>query len=253
MIGKVNSFKELTPLIFPYMKRGVVTNNFTSPEVYRAEIQENRLFYHKTDCFLALLFQRQDFCAMTFYYNGGEVLLPEGLPLICEAAELSVPFLLEAKGFIPFYRRVHMTRENGAVEGCVPPAVSLLSPEQAEEGYRLLTSCFDSCRGALPTFTEFSRDCASEGVLVLREEGQAVGLLRERLSGKKAEIRHLCVHPSFRGKGVGGRLCRAFLHRRGGNVCSVWTGEENLAAQALYRRYGFLCDSKTSVVYKKGF
>lgn len=53
------------------------------------------------------------------------------------------------------------------------------------------------------------RDICSNTVLVARLDGLIVGSARGTATGDRCEIRSVCVHPSFHGRGIGGALMRA--------------------------------------------
>ncbi len=52
-------------------------------------------------------------------------------------------------------------------------------------------------------------DIRSHTVLIARVGGQTVGSARGMVSGESCEVRAVCVHPSYHGRGIGGALMRA--------------------------------------------
>lgn len=246
----VSCVKELSARVFPFLRRGVFTNAFLSPETYASEIAEGRLFTHTEDGFLGIFLSRDDFYSLYVYVLGEKMPpFPPSLPLICEIAGDAPACLSEE--LAPFFSRVHLSRapsETAHVSSDVRPLSSL----RAREGFSLLSECFDPRTAALPTFTEFCRDCEKGNVLEKTEDGTLAGLLRFSCSAKRAEIKHLCVHPDRRKQGVAALLCESFLAVHGEKTVSVFTGSENRAARALYESFGFVRDEITSTVYQKG-
>ena len=246
----VSSVKELSARVFPFLRRGVFTNAFLSPETYASEIAEGRLFTHTEDGFLGIFLSRDGFYSLYVYVLGEKMpSFPPSLPLICEIAGDAPACLSEE--LAPFFSRVHLSRVPSEAAH-VPSDVRPLSSLRAREGFSLLSECFDPRTAALPTFTEFCRDCEKGNVLEKTENGTLAGLLRFSSSAKRAEIKHLCVRPDRRKQGVAALLCESFLAVHGEKSVSVFTGSENRAARALYESFGFVRDEITSTVYQKG-
>lgn len=292
MERNISSLKELSAVIRPFLRRGVMTNAFLSPETFAAEIAEKRLFTCSDDHFLGIFLRRDGFCSLYYYTFGGAV--PDfSFPLICEVAS-DAPDFLASCGFSPLLFRTHFVRTPRAEETVLSPLISGANEKSDEEsnrgadrepigsrseietgirsdtepktksevrrlcaadaknGFSLLSSCFDERTAALPTFTEFARDCENGKVLGKFEKDALCGLLRFSFSAKRAEIRHLCVSPSHRKKGIAVSLCRAFLSEQKQKTVSVFTGRDNRAACSLYESLGFIRDEITSTVYQKG-
>lgn len=78
--------------------------------------------------------------------------------------------------------------------------------------------------------------------LVAERDGEIVGYLGSNMILDEAHVTTLGVHPSARRQHVGERLLQALLHeavRRKVRRVTLEVRERNIAAQALYRRYGF--------------
>jgi ribosomal protein S18 acetylase RimI-like enzyme len=96
------------------------------------------------------------------------------------------------------------------------------------------TSYFDDVVTRKP-----DRDAAVQ--LVVRHDGQVIGLLDVSLTGATATIESIAVHPDQRRSGIAGALLDAAveqLDRRGAATLEAWTREDR-AALAWYRRCGF--------------
>jgi len=70
-----------------------------------------------------------------------------------------------------------------------------------------------------------------------------------------SQLRYFLIEPSYRGIGLGKKLMDLFLafHRSCEySSCYLWTTNEQEAASALYKKYGFrLMEEKTSAVFGK--
>ena len=239
-------FDGIAALIPKYMGPGLVTNLSDVSSLRREELS-----FCATDGGLYILRRREGYSLLTFLIKGGPV--PE-LPgtvvteLVTrpgdrgEAAEL-----FEIAGFDKLLRRVRLTRPAGAADG-PGKAVYKASPSELSEVDRLLRSSFDPLTGCLPSQDELCRDLAEGKVFAVSETGRLAGVLRA--SGRR-EIRQLCVGEPYRGKGYAGALVEAFLAENGNGRCSVWTGSENAAALAVYKKHGFSADGYTSTVFIK--
>ena len=151
----VSSVKELSARVFPFLRRGVFTNAFLSPDTYASEIAEGRLFTHAEDGFLGIFLSRDGFYSLYVYVLGEKMpLFPSSLSLLCEVAGDAPAFLAES--FTPFFSRVHLSRAPSEGASGSPSGICPLLPSQVREGFSLLSKCFDPRTAALPTFTEFS-------------------------------------------------------------------------------------------------
>ncbi|CAN5291335.1 ribosomal protein S18-alanine N-acetyltransferase [soil metagenome] len=75
-----------------------------------------------------------------------------------------------------------------------------------------------------------------------RDEGAIEGFIVARLNADELHINNIGVRERSRRKGIGGALLEAALHngrRLGAQTAILEARAGNMAAQALYRRYGF--------------
>ena len=116
-------------------------------------------------------------------------------------------------------------------------------PMTAGEAHELLGSCFSPLTGCLPSVEELEEDLCFNRILVSGGEG----LLRFS-GGRIAEIRHLAVVETARGKDIAQSLVARFNTRTADRRALVWTGVDNSAALHVYEKAGFVPDGWRSVV-----
>ncbi|MEZ4441047.1 MAG: GNAT family N-acetyltransferase [Polyangiaceae bacterium] len=91
----------------------------------------------------------------------------------------------------------------------------------------------------------------ADEVLVVRDEGTAIGFITCRLFSERGVIELVGASPSSRGRGVGLALVAgavSWFHRHGATVVDVGTQVSNVAACRVYQRAGF-----ASVAYGNTF
>lgn len=246
-MNRITDYKQVSPLVMKYFRRGVVTNNFLGADDFRAEIAEENLFFDAEDGALKLYVKRNGFYVLYFYVFpdcslGG---LP-GANLVCEVSQ-KCEEILQNSGFSKFAERVKLERigkeENGGLTETAAAA-------DAEEIFLLMQKSFDECSAYLPTLTQLRTECENGFVKIVRGGDGISGALRWGIGGKTALIKHLCVKSTERGKGTAKRLCAAVLaeHER----CAVHTGKDNKPALSLYKSMGFCEAESESAIYMKG-
>lgn len=243
---KITNFKEVSPLVLKYFKRGVLTNNFLGTEDYKAEIEEEGLFYEAGEDWLNLYVKRNDFFQLYFYALSEDVAFPTVEETLIADVVGDGARVIEKNGFEPILERIKL-EINTEKE---PIEVGIRSEKtDAEEIFAIMKRTFDPYTGFAPNFAQVSKECEAGMYYKHMEEGKIAGVLRLGKSGKTAQIKHLCVLEEYSGKGIGKKLTKAFLDENPKAI--VWTGKENAAALHLYKSLGF-CESKTeSIVYRK--
>ena len=243
---KITEYKELSPLIMRYYKRGVLTNNFLSKEDYLSEISEGRLFYESSDMFLCLYVLRDDFYQLYFYALSDEVVLPVAdRDLVCDCVGHE-DFLCK-NGFTKLMTR---TKLECSDTGKIFLNETLVAEHKdANCVFKLMSDVFNPITGYVPTHTKIQNECLNGLIYKVVCDNKVVAVLRLAVSAKSVQIKHLCVDNLFQGRGFGKKLCVAALSH--GKNCSVWTGEENLSALNLYKSFGFKESGLKSAVYRK--
>ena len=243
---KITNFKEVSPLVLKYFKRGVLTNNFLGTEEYKAEIEEEGLFYEAGEEWLNLYVKRDGFFQLYFYALSENAAFPEVQGTLIADVVGEGTKVMENNGFEKILERIKLevNTEKEPIEAGIRSEKT-----DAEEIFAIMKKTFDPYTGFAPNFAQVSKECEAGLYYKHMEEGKIAGVLRLGKSGKTAQIKHLCVLEEYSGKGIGKKLTKAFLDENPKAI--VWTGKENAAALHLYKSLGF-CESETeSIVYRK--
>ncbi len=247
------SYEEAAALLPDFMRPGLKTNLADFTALKRDELRilerENGLF---------LLRRRESWWLLNFLMTGGPVPALPGR-VVTELvsgpreSEAALTGLFEEAGFRTVLTRVRLTRPPSAPPADAPaPPVSPAGPEELEEVMALLRACFEPLTGCLPGREALMEDLTGGRVLAVREAEGIAGLLRYSAAGRRAEIRQLAVRRERRCRGLAGALTASFLARNAAARCAVWTGSDNGAALAVYRKKGFIEDGYRSSVMMKG-
>jgi len=77
---------------------------------------------------------------------------------------------------------------------------------------------------------------------VCEHKGKRIGFLSLMERGEAAQLRFFFMNKNYRGIGLGNHLMQqfiAFLKEKNYKSCYLWTTTEQLAAAALYKKFGF--------------
>ncbi|SNY94531.1 bifunctional helix-turn-helix transcriptional regulator/GNAT family N-acetyltransferase [Flagellimonas pacifica] len=90
---------------------------------------------------------------------------------------------------------------------------------------------------------------------ICEHNGNRIGYLFLVDRGETAQLRYFFLMPEYRGIGLGKKLMDSFMNylsSAGFSSCYLWTTNEQLSAQSLYLKYGFLLnEEKSSMVFGK--
>ena len=84
---------------------------------------------------------------------------------------------------------------------------------------------------------------STRSYIVARVEGEVVGYAGMMFTGLEAHITNIAVDPTFHGRKVGSRLLLTLITEaiaRGAETVSLEVRVSNLAAQAMYEKFGFV-------------
>lgn len=69
IMKQIESYEELSKMIFSHLKKNVLTNAFQSKEAWLREIEEKNLFYEQAEEYLLLFRDRKKFYILNYYIN----------------------------------------------------------------------------------------------------------------------------------------------------------------------------------------
>ncbi len=254
---KAESYGELAPKTAAFFGRGTATNCFFSPRELEEEINKEHLYYLEAPGSLFLLCRRESHWSTHFYLRE-EGTLPSFPPeplvteLACRSRDLALQEAaerLQQGGFTLLCRRQRFKRPSEPMEGAGEGEFA--REEDLEPAYGLLCRSFSSLTGCLPTKQELLSDIQARSLLLLRRQGQLVGILHFRRGKPAWEIRHLATRQDFRGQGLASALLGRLLTLPEKPACRVWVVDGNESARRVYEKKGFVSDGFYSLVLGK--
>ncbi len=257
---RIEQFGEISSLIGPYMKKGILSNNFIVREGYEAYISSGNLYSQCSDTALILLLDCGTHWRIFYHIKGPEAdihALPADKPLVMElvykneneAVESQLDFW-SSRGFRPYIYRLRM---NGITERLLLEsesknmhAVKNAVCQQAEQIRGLIAEMFDPYLGCIPTLDEVAEYIKKEEMLVSEDQdGSILGVLHIGSRNSAHFVRHLLVHPDARGKGIAKGLLAHFARSvsgQGDGRIQLWVKKDNINARGLYEWAGFKYD-----------
>ena len=248
----VNDLSEISRCVTARMKPGVFTNNFLTPDEYRAQIDMGALYMHEWGGGLLFLQKREGRHLLTFYVNDLNVLPDVELPpdTVTEIPQKSgtreaspIVSYWAQSGLTVIFERIRLARSAEPVG--VSSGAAIAQDNDFDSVYALLRDCFDLRTGCLPTERELREDIQKGHILRGQDGG---GVLRVAERSGAMEIRQLAVREDKRGRGVGHALVQDFIGRFGDRKCVTWVREDNAAALRVYTAAGFAADGFKSTV-----
>ncbi len=227
---------EYSSLIRPYMKKGILTNCFDSPDSILSDIKHKALYYTISDGAILIIHQRELFYKLSFYAPENAcptLFLKDDLPIICEIAHKN-----NFEPFSSLCKSLNLKKTHSRVRYTIPhnplktPLSHITIKEEASD-HDLIKKHFDPLIGCIPT-GDITCLC---GYI----DNELAGILHF----ENNEIRHLVTKEEFRGKGVGKSLVYAFSLKLEKNI-KVWTLSENFSARSVYESCGGIADGLVS-------
>ena len=243
-MNTVVDYETLSDAITAHFRPGVDTNCTLKANALCREIAARCLQLHRWAGGLLLLRKREHHQILNYYRTDPAADLDLRLPAhtvveipLRPGREADTQWW-EKQGFRVLERRLRLTR----------PVIGSVQAVEAGEAtvdwaMALLRTCFLPETGCLPAPEDLEADIRENRLLAEAE----LGLLRFD-NGRVAEIRHLAVAPTARGRGIGTALLERFNGFTADRMARVWTGLENHTARRLYEKAGFAADGWQSLV-----
>lgn len=221
---RIECYDEISALLRPWLRRGVLTNNFLTAADYRAGVGGGTLFVDRHEGGLFFFRRREDFWQVHFHLQADPQIWPEVIFPAFSVAEAAArdklpgaaSGFLRARGLHTCLIRKRMTavavggaRADEGTDGII---VQTATETDAEAVNALLRAHFNRYTGCLPTWEELEADIRERLVFVCQRDGQTAGVLRMGARAGYTEILHLAVAEAFRRQGVGRAMVEA-CHR----------------------------------------
>ena len=264
---KINSYEELSKLIFSFLKRGVQTNFFLPKKDVQREIECSSLHYFDTSTSLWIVREREEYYILNYYLNDFDESIKEVFcrefdkPIVVEIVAkdcgddkfISVCDFFNKLGFNELVARERFTKsvinsenvnnvENELIK------ITNCEKEDFEDISRILNENFDKLYGCIPSKETLIGYIENNDIYKATYDGKLVGVLHLSNDGKNSEIRHLAVVKEARNKGVASLLLEFYDNNITSINKTVWTGKVNLAAQRVYEKNGYKKDGYVSNV-----
>lgn len=244
---KIYDISQLNSLILLYLKKGVITNNFTSLEEYKLYLEEGSLYYENTDNVLMLFREVNGIYHTYFYINAFEkIKIPRNIVVeIVNPSNELTEYLLKLELKLK-KNRLEMEFQHQTEGDCkllVKP-----SQEDRKEAYDIVLNSFDNAYGWIPTQREFFGD----DVLIYKNEaGKIEGVVHFKTISKCSQILHIAVKKESRLCGIGKKLLTGYINSEK-NKCKsfkLWVNEENESAIKFYKQNGYAFSGRKAMIF----
>ena len=260
---KINCIDELNKLIMSHFGRDYVSNWFMPKETAVKYISADRITACESGESLFIFLLKGDFSSLYYCMKKGDIpdiSLVHGT-VVAETAyrdrdtELrAADSVLESIGFEREFCRCRMSfRQNGDVSDELPENIRYANEEDKDIVKKLLYSSFNELTGCLPDDDEITAAVCENRFLLYDDGSEPSAVLHFEKKRSAYELRHLCVSQNSRGRGIGGKLVKAYnamIPKNG----QVWVREGYAPAEKIYEKNGYTADGmKSSVlIYRKG-
>ncbi len=265
ILKKIDTYEEYTELLKKAKSQFVFsrTNLYLFPNEVKEFIEKNSFSCCAEEHSLSFLNEERDifrcyFCASE---EAETIWVPKQLKYVVaecpwkdhSAVNASIKVLLQNSGFSFLRTTIRMKMDLSIVEGGDVGEVVSLSAVSPDVISSFLYQHFDVRADFIPTMEEiitYATEDLIYGTLdANRNITSCVLMIKNR---KQLELRAIAVDKSFRGMGLGKKLCNTVIKKAKTLECRtvyLWTAEDNHLAQRMYQNAGFCADSCGSDLY----
>lgn len=248
-MNSIEDVSELNPLILPYLKRGVITNNFLKLENYKLYISEKSLFYEKTDNVLLIFRKIYDVYRTYFYINSFEsIAIPDNA-----VVEIVNPDIKTIEFFEGLGLRIIATRNEMLLKEIIGHKGKLLvhpTKNELSDVRDIICSNFNSKYGCIPSIEELDVN----NILVSRgEDGSIDGIIRFNTEKNVSRVMHLAVVDKKRRSGIGSNLILGYMNHEKDKCREfrLWVNSDNNSAIEFYIKNGYDVLDNKSIIFGK--
>lgn len=250
---EINSFAALNSAIGKFKREyhdkgltRLMSNYFPNPAVHSQWIEDSAFEAWGADDGCLLMVHHAEFVDELYYFAVSETALSRAAeeikhktkrPLIVEqiTKDSPLPILKPSRCLIRLTHTGQPVQTDNMDEG-----IEIAGTEDAREVRRILCTEFDPLTDRIPTEENFRQFAADGNILIIKVSSDIAAFLIYELSGRSIHLRYWWTDPSHRGKGIGGKLLKAFF-RTGRDTTRqyLWVDETNDLALPRYEHYGF--------------
>ena len=258
----VENYKEISPLLMKYFKKGLMTNNFLSEAQYKSAIKSKALQFYEWDDGIIFLNAKESFSKLTYELlslnSKLNVKLPEKtiIEIVKRTNDVAYGDVLnywKNNGFNIVLNRIRLVNENSkniltSESLCGDTKILLCVIEDLDGVERILKDNFNKYTGCLPSEDELKEIVKNQFVIGAFIDKELVGMLHFDIKRGYSEIRHLAVNEKFRNIGIAGYLISYYHKNFAQNKSYVWCAAGNSSAKRVYKKYNYKEDGWTSIV-----
>jgi len=259
----IKDIESLDHLMQKYFVKNTITNNYVLIAAYHHLIEDQKLYFTTSPSNLCILVKKADFYRLYYYINNQDELIDfendsSVVMEILYRGETHKPTEIisywEKCGFKP-----HLTRDNliaSYSQLIIPidkPAYLEIKHAETEAEINftkeLIESTLDKYTGDILTYEEVSTFVKNRNVLCAYWAGKLSGILQFEIKNNMVWLGHIAVDSEFRGKGIAKELVKAYIQTnvsQPGTKYQLWVIQNNIGATALYYKFGFVYNNKSS-------
>ncbi len=219
---KIADIAQLSGLLNPYFKKGILTNNYTMIYDYQEYIDNEKLFFIKSEEEMVILRDCENHWRAYYYLKDltSEFKLPNDKPIVMEIVFKpkddsckKLVYYWESNGFKSYMFRERMTSDVSQFNIDYKDKVRAGFAKNSQESsiHDLISKSFDEYLGCIPTLLEVKNLISKNEIICIENEfGGVAGLLHIGQSRNVNSIWHLAVDPKARKSGNAKKMLAFF-------------------------------------------
>ncbi len=251
---KINDIMELSDLLSSYLRKDILTNNYTMLGDYKNYIQKEELFFEEAEDGI-LIFRDCESHWKVFYYLkdfSENYSLPQDKSSVMEIIFRkeddkyhNVISFWEARGFKPYLMRRRMSAISTELNiGHINNEdVGFAKSNHAITVHGMISNAFDCYLGDIPSLSEVHQAIDEKKIIsVENPDGQIDGVLHIDRKHNVYYILHLIVDTKARKRGNAKKMLsflNTIIPKDRKIKIQLWVREDNLPAICLYENAGF--------------
>lgn len=241
---------------FKRIEKSTLSNYIPDPVAHKKWVESGRSFIHYFDSSIFISYDAGNMIEVTFLSKSRDKIM-ECLDFIKNGTDKPVVVehvFREGKDEqigSPTCVLRRMSRSGNFETPTLPSKrVEKATFEDITEILDIFNCHFDPLTERIPDNEELKRLILINGISIIRENNQIVGMVIYEKNTTNIHLRYWWVSPSSRNKGVGSNLLKDYFHE--GHECKrqfLWVFSDNMNAIEKYLHYGFKFDGTADEIY----